>query len=218
MNEPQEQMIECMACKKEGAFDFYPVVNTMVSADLKARVKNYEIFKFTCPHCGSEQFVNYSFLYHDVKHRVLVYYCQDEEDAARAEAQCAETACEAGYRRRVVMGADNLVEKVRIFDAALDDRVVEIYKILLFGEMRGQLLMLVGGENVETVFLDEHADGTLYFVFVAGNQAVAEVQFDRGVYQEVARRYKKALENISAETLVVDQDWAFDFLSAQQEV
>lgn len=231
MTVKHSQSITCLNCKKASDFDFYGSINTMLDPTLKQRVKNFDIFKFICPHCGSEQFVAYSFLYHQMEDKLMIYCCQDEEEIAKVRELYAgdfttavdekgrERAIDtSGYRRRIVIGADNLVEKIRIFDAGLDDRLMEIYKIMLYGQMQPQLAEMPGGDDVDAVFVDEQLDGSLDLVFVANGQAVGAVPFSQEVYDIIEKQYSDAVSRLADAEPVIDQDWAFDFLAkvAQQ--
>lgn len=231
MTVKHSQSITCLSCKKASDFDFYGSINTMLDPTLKQRVKNFDIFKFICPHCGSEQFVAYSFLYHQMEDKLMIYCCQDEEEIAKVRELYAgdfttavdekgrERAIDtSGYRRRIVIGADNLVEKIRIFDAGLDDRLMEIYKIMLYGQMQPQLAEMPGGDDVDAVFVDENLDRSLSLVFVANGQAVGSVPFAREVYDIIENQYSPAVNTLAAAEPLIDQDWAFDFLAkvAQQ--
>lgn len=226
MSVKHTQQIACLKCKKKSDFEFYGSINTMLDPTLKQRVKNFDIFKFICPHCGSEQFVNYSFLYHQMEDKLMIFYCQDEEEVAKVRSLYAddfdtalnaqgesETIDTTGYRRRIVIGADNLVEKIRIFDAGLDDRLVEIYKVLLYGQMQAELAAMPGGDAVDDVFVDEQLDGTLNFVFVADGRAVGAVAFSQEVYEIIANQYRDAVERLAPTEPVINQDWAFDILA-----
>lgn len=227
MSVKHTQQIACLKCKKKSDFEFYGSINTMLDPGLKQRVKNFDIFKFICPHCGSEQFVNYSFLYHQMEDKLMIFYCQDEEEVEKVRTLYADDFATAlnekgeqqgidttGYRRRIVIGADNLVEKIRIFDAGLDDRLIEIYKVLLYGQMQSQLAEMPGGDVVDDVFVDEQLDGSLDFVFVADGKAVGAVPFAQEVYDVVAEQYKEAVERLAPTEPVINQDWAFDTLAA----
>ena len=231
MTVKHSQSITCLSCKKASGFDFYGSINTMLDPTLKQRVKNFDIFKFICPHCGSEQFVAYSFLYHQMEDKLMIYCCQDEEEIAKVRELYAgdfttavddkgrERAIDtSGYRRRIVIGADNLVEKIRVFDAGLDDRLIEIYKIMLYGQMQPQLAEMPGGDDVDAVFVDEQLDGSLDLVFVANGQAVGSVPFSQEVYDIIEKKYSDAVSHLADAEPVIDQDWAFDFLAkvAQQ--
>lgn len=220
------QSITCLNCKKASDFDFYGSINTMLDPKLKQRVKNFDIFKFVCPHCGSEQFVNYSFLYHQMEDKLMIFYCQDEEEVEKVKSLYADDFTTAlddkgtaqaidttDYRRRIVVGADDLVEKIRIADAGLDDRLIEIYKILLYGQMQPELAEMPGGDAVDAVFVDETLDGALEFVFVADGRAVGSVPFAQEVYDVVDAQYGEAVARLAAVEPVIDQDWAFDFLA-----
>lgn len=226
MSVKHTQQIACLKCKKKSDFEFYGSINTMLDPTLKQRVKNFDIFKFICPHCGSEQFVNYSFLYHQMEDKLMIFYCQDEEEVAKVRSLYAddfdtalnaqgesETIDTTGYRRRIVIGADNLVEKIRIFDAGLDDRLVEIYKVLLYGQMQAELAEMPGGDAVDDVFVDEQLDGSLNFVFVADGRAVGAVAFSQDVYEVIANQYRDAVERLAPTEPVINQDWAFDILA-----
>lgn len=226
MSVKHTQQIACLKCKKKSDFEFYGSINTMLDPTLKQRVKNFDIFKFICPHCGSEQFVNYSFLYHQMEDKLMIFYCQDEEEVAKVRSLYAddfdtalnvqggsETIDTTGYRRRIVIGADNLVEKIRIFDAGLDDRLLEIYKVLLYGQMQAELAAMPGGDAVDDVFVDEQLDGSLNFVFVADGRAVGAVAFSQDVYEVIANQYRDAVERLAPTEPVINQDWAFDILA-----
>ena len=216
MTMKNSQNIACMDCKKEGAFEFYGHIDVTTDPTLKVLVKNYELFKFTCPHCGSEQFVNYSFIYQDADHGVLLYHLQSPEEIDQARATLTQDgepqASADGQYRRLVIGPDALVEKIRIFDAGYDDRVMELYKIFLYGQLRDQLAQAAGGDNVEAVFIDEHLVGSLHFVFVGEGRAIGEIPLSTEVYAQIAADYKDKLDQFAADEVLIDQDWAFDFL------
>lgn len=226
MTVKHSQSIKCLKCKKASDFEFYESINTALDPKLKQRVKNFDIFKFVCPHCGSEQFVNYSFLYHQMEDQIMIFYCQDEEEVNKVRSLYAEDFATAtdengverpidtsGYRRRIVIGADELVEKIRIFDAGLDDRLMEIYKVMLFGQMQAELAEIPGGSDVDEVFVDEQLDGSLDLVFVAQGRAVGAVPFAKEVYDVIKAQYEEAVTHLAAVEPVIDQDWAFDFLA-----
>ncbi len=226
MTVKHSQSIKCLKCKKASDFEFYESINTALDPKLKQRVKNFDIFKFVCPHCGSEQFVNYSFLYHQMEDQIMIFYCQDEEEVNKVRSLYAEDFATAtdengverpidtsGYRRRIVIGADELVEKIRIFDAGLDDRLMEIYKVMLFGQMQAELAEIPGGSDVDEVFVDEQLDGSLDLVFVAQGRAVGAVPFAKEVYDVIKAQYEAAVTHLAAVEPVIDQDWAFDFLA-----
>src|SRR5581483_7149564 len=78
--------------------------------------------------------------YHDMTQGLMIYLVE-------SGAPLEETTGDLGQlgvlsdrvRRRRVDSVDSLVEKVRIFDAGLDDIVIEALKTLSFSRLRGQL-------------------------------------------------------------------------------
>lgn len=95
---------------------------------------------------------------------------------------------------------------------------MEIYKIMLYGQMQPQLAEMPGGDDVDAVFVDEQLDGSLDLVFVANGQAVGAVPFSQEVYDIIEKQYSNAVSQLADVEPVIDQDWAFDFLAkvAQQ--
>lgn len=208
--------ITCPDCHKESPFVFWDSVNTALEPKLKEQLLNFELFKFTCQHCHSEQFVNHGLLYHDPEAATMIYYVQSEDEARKVRELFKEDMKEdeAGrYKKRLVMGVDNLIEKIHIFDQGWDDRLVEIFKIFLYGEVREQLAQVSEGKDVDYIFLDKHLDGGFYFVFVSEGSPLGEVPFDQTAYDELSKRYQEALAD-SGEAVEIDSDWAFDFLKA----
>ncbi|MEE0435198.1 MAG: CpXC domain-containing protein [Peptococcaceae bacterium] len=221
------QAVACLKCGKESPFDFYASINTLQDPKLKQRVKNFDLFKFICPHCGSEQFVGYSFLYHQMEDRWMIFCCQEAEEVAEVRTLfdkddfstvtdshgVKQTIDTAAYQRRIVVGVDDLVEKIRMIDAGLDDRLMEVYKVMLYGQMQPQLEAMPGGDAVDVLYLDENLQGALNIVFMADGQAVGEVPFAREAYESIQNSYEKAVKRLADGEVVIDQDWAFEFLA-----
>ena len=62
------------------------------------------------------------------------------------------------------------------------------------------------------MFIDEHLDGSLHFVFVGEGRAIGEIALSTEVYAQIAAEYKDKLDRFAADEVLIDQDWAFDFL------
>jgi len=103
-------------------------VNVRVAPEKKAVVLSGELFLAECPVCGNRQLLNYPFLYHDPDAQLMLWLGADEGTRARASYVLSSTPEMQDYRIRLVDSPGELIEKIKIFDAGLDDIAIELCK------------------------------------------------------------------------------------------
>lgn len=64
--------IKCNKCGIEFDAPVYESVNVTLDPDLREKVLNGEIFVFECPVCHEKHFIQYPFLYHDMKNKFMI--------------------------------------------------------------------------------------------------------------------------------------------------
>ena len=74
MSKVHKEKIECIHCKAKGMFDIWDSMNVDLDPELREKVFNDEVFLYTCPKCDHQTVVPYGTLYHDVKHRFLLFF------------------------------------------------------------------------------------------------------------------------------------------------
>jgi hypothetical protein len=112
-------------------------VNVTLNPELKEKLIERELFRFHCPACGVTSELVFPLLYHDQQRKVMIWLLiPDENDQVALDRASIEMAKEAlkGYILRLVTSTNILIEKILIFDAFLDDRVIELLKTLLVQE------------------------------------------------------------------------------------
>ncbi|MEJ7812234.1 MAG: CpXC domain-containing protein [Gemmatimonadaceae bacterium] len=122
---PAWVITECPQCMRAQAVDAYRTLDVVADPSLKGRLLARELTAHSCARCRHRYQVVYDALYTDGGRKLAVIVAQSE--LARRLADAAEL--HAGQQRRLVQTWEQLVEKVLIFDAGLDDRLVEIAKI-----------------------------------------------------------------------------------------
>ena len=92
-----------------------------------------ELFAFKCKSCGQESNLFYPFLYHDMEHRFWIQIVINPEDDFEYAPNLLPVAYQTmkDYRSRLVSHLNDVKEKILIFEDSLDDRAVEIVKLLL---------------------------------------------------------------------------------------
>ncbi|MGN0202469.1 MAG: CpXC domain-containing protein [Candidatus Cryptobacteroides sp.] len=124
----------CASCGTRQAVSIPERINVKDNPELKAGVKDGSLFVWTCPNCGTQNLVSAGpLLYHDPDSRLMVYLLPpgsvppEMEKALESRSADIADALE-DYTLRRVDDAGTLLEKVNIFDAGLDDCVMEICK------------------------------------------------------------------------------------------
>ena len=116
----------CKNCRRTTEIEVRESINVALDPSLKARVKDGSLFVWECPYCGARNLAVYQTLYHDPDSRLMVWLLPG---GGETPAQVAQAVKELdGYTLRLVKEVGELVEKVNIHDAGLDDCVMEMVK------------------------------------------------------------------------------------------
>lgn len=133
MTKKNETKINCPGCGRSADFMAYDSINVNVNPRLREQVLSDDIFKFKCEHCGHEDTLFYPFLYHDMQNRFWILIVPDKTDDASSAPELPEIAKRSmvNYRSRLVSHVNDFKEKIFIFEAGLDDRVLEMLKLFV---------------------------------------------------------------------------------------
>ena len=126
----------CRHCGTEAEIPAYNIINVRENPEIKEQLLEGKLFIWTCPHCGTDNLVRYPLLYHDPDQKLLIWL---SDGIPEVEARMAETVSgEAGladYTARMVDTPGDLMEKIKIYDAGLEDVPMEICKFVVRQEM-----------------------------------------------------------------------------------
>lgn len=140
--------MRCPACGLEHESALVQSINARRSPDLKQRLLDGELNKLACS-CGKRTQLEATVLYHDPDAN---YFCQSCPGGETAMVKGAEAfrASGASGTLRLVPSLNALLEKVRLLEAGLDDRAVEMIKVLLLASL--------GEQDINRVLLFEAID------------------------------------------------------------
>lgn len=204
----REIEVDCPKCGRTCRGSVPESVNTRESPQERRRLLDGALFQIKCE-CGRTLAVDFPVLYHDPVGRVMIYYARGEE-ALQTERMFAglkrDPAFAAqGYVCRVTTDQEALREKAMIFDAGMDDRVMEIIKLTYVLYMRRKR----PNERIAgALFVCE--EGRELLRTVGG--ASIESELSRELYDQMYEQYKPRLEREEGDRLRVDFDWAVHFL------
>ena len=116
----------CSNCHKTTELELRQQINVALDPSLKARVKDGSIFIWECPYCGQRNLARFETLYHDPDARLMVWLLPGDSLPPAAVAAAVKEL--EGYTLRLVREPGDLIEKVNIADAGLEDTAVEMCK------------------------------------------------------------------------------------------
>lgn len=126
----------CSKCGQTTEITVYKSINTADNPELKEKVKNGSLFLWECPHCGTVNLARYETLYHDPQKKLMLWLVPDGKiSETQMQAITNHTKAMGGYTLRLVRDMGELMEKVLIFDAGLDDAAIELCKWVTKREM-----------------------------------------------------------------------------------
>lgn len=206
----REEDIVCPKCGKQGKFPVWEKVDVQAQPALKAALHYGALFRYQCPKCGTLVNINYSVLYEDADKKLALYYAANQEDVQQMQ-QVFNSAPKdydgptpwGDYKKRIVVSQNQLREKVLIFDAGLDDRVIELLKLVILANLQEEHPDLEVDEVL--CYLDAMGEGTL--IFQSGGREVVKAPFTREMYLSLAQDFAPCLAEDSLE-VVIDSDWA----------
>ncbi len=212
--------VTCQKCSKESQFIIWKSINTMLDPEMKSKVRDKSAFRFTCPHCGHSVLMDYGFLYHQMEDQIMIHYTQAEENikdiydfyAGNRDSELYKDFPDlhAKYLNRIVRSVNQLLEKLAIFDAGLDDRIVELCKAFILSEYLKQHPDSTGPELL--MFNDEEQGHIIQIIDngkTTGYTALAD-EF----YALIKEKFSPRLKDIRDDNEpIINQAWALKFLS-----
>lgn len=132
------EQVRCQACGHEQAFTIWASLNAKLDPKAKSQLVKGELHSFTCASCGDVARLEYNLLYHDMERHWMVWLLPSGDWPGSGPSLSLSKLPPAGegYRLRVVRSFNELLEKIYIADADMDDLVVEVIKLFLWQNIR----------------------------------------------------------------------------------
>jgi hypothetical protein len=198
------EMTECPHCKNQSKRRIMDHINVDKQPEMRDRVRDLSCFRWVCPVCGKTSLVVDACLYHDMSEAFMVWLLPDGKPT---DAPAATPL--ADYQLRYVTDMNSFREKIAVLELGLDDRALEIMKLLLLVQLQTDL------DVVELLFhgLDDRT-GTFTFVAVLSDGAEQYVTMPGTTYTKIALDVAERLRTDSRTFIKVDLNWAKGALEA----
>ncbi|MDO5845907.1 MAG: CpXC domain-containing protein [Methanocorpusculum sp.] len=220
IDENIEDSIVCPECGHEQELSVMPSVNVTLDPEMREKVLSGDLFLFTCEKCGFSGFAGFPFIYEDKETNggFLIYLEPECEDrAVGIEGDVADQVLLQNMTMRLVTNLNELKEKIFIFEAGLDDRVVELFKMLALSKMTADNADEMPDElrftKVETV------EGEELIVFAAFKEEeyIGALELPFSLYQSCLVTGSPIWDSPVSDCAAIDQQWIFERMRAEQE-
>ena len=199
----------------EGDFEVWDSINTTLNPEMKEKVLNQSIFLYTCPSCGKTFRLDYSTLYHQMEDLIMIYMVSESEVEKTYEMFYGENALfdfrTEKYLAQIVTSPNQLVEKIQIFDAGKDDRIMELVKLLVTDSLH---------ENNPDKEFDElrfavDNDGTNILVIINKGEITGAVDIDN-MYEFASSHCNDFKDLCDDEDIVINREWILNKLAEEE--
>lgn len=195
----QNVNVTCPDCGKTFKVKQFTRIDPVTMPKQRRAVENSELFQETCPYCHKDHEYPYSFSWRESRSHMDIVFAANAEDK---EEFLREYEGEEDVR--IVDNHDDFMEKVMIFRNGLDDRIVEVGKLVCLDAMQ---------ENDPEVKSVRFSDDTMYgpaFCGMDGEMTRVLLQAT-DIYQKLDAALSTRIENDEQETPITDHAWAEAF-------
>lgn len=212
-------LITCPECGEEGAFEIWNSIDLSENPPLEEKIRSGALYRYACPHCGIVTKIAYPTLIHDADRKRMIYLANDEETFRNTVHQyepgvssASSGLLDAGYMIRVLRSVPELMERFRILQAELDDRVIELMKLFVYQEVMDNNPDL-SIDNLYFTESDEQENDYAFDLFSHG-EMIGHVGFRREAYDNLEQMFASEMERLSAGKVVIDASWASEVYAA----
>ena len=137
------QNVRCPQCGQMSEVTVWNSITVKDSADLKQDLLRGMVNMFRCPSCSHAALMPTPMLYHDEEKRLMISFspCDDPilkqrlfDNVQNTSKESGELEKLEGYNLRFVTDYNELLEKILIFDNGLNDKTIEVLKLMILSQ------------------------------------------------------------------------------------
>ncbi len=138
-----KQSVKCPQCSQMSEVTVWSSITVKDSSDLKSDLLLGKINMFKCPSCEHIALMPNPMLYHDEDKKLMISFSPTNDPIIKEQmfSDIKETSKDSGelqkldgYNLRFVADYNELLEKVLIFDNDLNDKAIEVIKLMILSQ------------------------------------------------------------------------------------
>jgi hypothetical protein len=200
MSQQKTYNIRCPKCQQDQSVELYESINVQTSPDLKKLLMANQLNTVTCGQCALAFRVDKPLLYHDPARRFMIYQIPLGENAVEnGEREFTESLGRLSSLIpkdiqapdvSLVFSRTELVERIFLRDAGLNERIIEYIKYMIYTRNAGKII------PARKILLFDAEDSTpeaLCFVVqdVKSRKLESVLQYDRKTYAALCETFDK---------------------------
>lgn len=132
--------VKCPSCGNVQDITTWNSITVADSPDLKKELLGRKVNMLECTSCGAKSLMPVPLLYNDADKKLLISFtpATEKDEIEHNFSELSENTKKSvdismfeGYNLRYVHDYNNLLEKILIFDCGLNDKVIEIIKLMV---------------------------------------------------------------------------------------
>lgn len=203
--------ISCPKCHADVTIDVHSIIDGTAEPELVAQLLNRSLFEFQCDSCETLCYTPYNLVYVDHNRQFVIGFAKDKESVAEVQT-LIQSVVKDGEQVRIVATRNQLIEKIQLFEAEYDDRVIELIKVLYSQKFAKDYPK----HPLADILFSTDLDGkhTLQY-FIVDNGAITEfiaapIQHD--LYQKIKEDFH--FDTRKEKTPMINLAWAMNFMKS----
>lgn len=222
MDFQKEQEVTCPECGKVHKVIVYERIMAHSQPELKKKLLTNELFKFTCEDCQTTMPLIYPCLYQDMDKGYMIWFApasngamQEKIAAYNVDSLLDDKYKEMNrrYKLRMVTSVNSMIEKILIFDEDMDDRSIEVQKVMLAAQVQSS--DQYNKDAVRAIFFEVLPQGGYAFTLLFEQAEPYTVKLDMEQYYRIYTRNKNTFEENTPEGFsLIQTKWGVEQFNA----
>ena len=194
--------LACPQCGHKHMLRKYKRINVTEKAGLKEDILKNRLFVFRCEKCNYLAPLTYECHYTDSKRKLNIYMAPEVTEETEQTLRDLNEKVEG--TKRLVDNINDLKEKIMIRENHMDDRVVELVKIMVINQIKKEMK----DDTLMNILFDYH-EGEMFFLVFFEKKGVGKIPFSLDHYRQIERQYRMGILDHSRDDFMkVDLAWA----------
>ncbi len=206
MSLPRKMTVKCSKCGHPLVATVFESLNSDYAKNVAMQIIGGELFDVKCPHCQFVSHLEYDILYHDLNHGAMIWVVHTDSPDYASKISDIRAAQKLPYKTlRIVEDMNALKEKVSCLERNRDDRIIEMCKIFILGNLLAQKPNFAFKEAFYSVLSGEEL---IYFYDVDGKSLLCKLQDETYDYLSGLYFNSKYANEFDPNYAIVDSNWA----------
>ncbi len=138
-----KQSVKCPQCSQMSDITVWSSITVKDSPDLKSDLLAGKVNMFRCPSCEHIALMPNPMLYHDEERKLMISFAPTNDPVVKEQmfTNIKDSSKDSdelekldGYNLRFITDYNELLEKILIFDSDLNDKVIEVIKLMILSQ------------------------------------------------------------------------------------